>query len=362
MLIKKFLILFSLFPVCFGFSQNQSITDHPDSLVIGYSINPPFLFQDNGKLEGLSYWIWEELIKNEATYYEYKELPLDSLLNGLKTGKLDLVISPLTITSERNKYIYFSVPYYIGNSTFMVNKTSNKDRFLSIFSSVFSWSFFKILLSLFLLLFIFGFLVWFFERKKNPEEFGDDSRGIWHGLWWSAVTMTTVGYGDKSPKTVGGRIIGLIWMFAGIILISSITASITSSLTVDKLSYTADDIHGFRKKNIGTVKDSATEEWLTNHFFNNVTAYESFEQLIEGFRKEEIDMVAYDEPLLKYTIQNEPEKKWELLNIRFNESMYGFGGSKFIPGDRRDLINDKILKLKESDRWNQLLMNYDLEK
>lgn len=362
MLIQKSLILFSLFTIGFGFSQDQSITHHPDTLIIGYSINPPFLYHNEDKLEGLSYWIWQELIRNETTNFKYKELPLDSLLQGLKTGSVDLVISPLTITSDRSQYIYFSVPYYIGNSTFMINKTSNKDRFLSIFSSIFSWGFMKILVFLLLLLLIFGFLVWVFERKKNPEEFGEDSRGIWHGLWWSAVTMTTVGYGDKSPKTVGGRIIGLIWMFAGIILISSITASITSSLTVHKLNYSTDDIHSFRKKNIGTVKDSATERWLSNHFFINITTYETYELLIEGFRNEEIDMVAYDEPLLKYTIQNEPEKKWELLNIRFNESMYGFGGSKFLPGNSRDKINDQILRLKESDRWNQLLMDYDLEK
>lgn len=344
------------------YPQEKSELAVRDTVVIGYSINPPFLYKQNDKLEGLSYWMWEELIKEETTFYDYRELPLDSLLNGLKIGSIDLVISPLTITSERNEYIEFSFPYYVSNSNFMVHKISNKERFLTIFSSVFSWQFFKILLSLILLLLIFGILVWFFERKKNPEEFGSDSKGIWHGLWWSAVTMTTVGYGDKSPKTVGGRVIGLIWMFAGIILISSITASITSSLTVHKLSYTVDDIHSLRKKNIGTVKDSATETWLTNHFFSNLESYESFEELIQGFRNNEIEMVAYDEPLLQYTVQHEPDEKWTILNVPFNESMYGFGASKLLPLKRKDEINKQVLLLKETDRWNQLLLEYDLDK
>jgi ABC-type amino acid transport substrate-binding protein len=244
----------------------------------------------------------------------------------------------------------------------MVHKISNKERFLAIFSSLFSWAFFKVLLSLVLLLLFFGILVWFFERKKNPEEFGNDPKGIWHGLWWSAVTMTTVGYGDKSPKTVGGRIIGLIWMFAGLILISSITASITSSLTVHKLAYANDDIHSFRKKKIGTVNDSATETWLINHYFSNIKTYESFEDLIQGFRNSEVEMVAYDEPLLQYTVKHEPDEKWTVLNMPFNESMYGFGASKLLPLQRKDEINKKVLHLIESDKWNQLLVEYDLGK
>lgn len=359
---KYHLFLLILFCLQLGFSQENSIVKSKDTMVIGYSINPPFLYKNNGTLEGVSYWMWEELIKTNNRQYVYKEQPLDSLLIGLRTGEIDLVISPLTITSERNAYVQFSFPYYVANSTFMVHKISSKNKFLGIFKSVFSWSFMKILLTLFLLLLLFGFLVWFFERKKNPEEFGEGRSGIWHGLWWSAVTMTTVGYGDKSPKTVGGRIVGLIWMFAGIMLISGITASITTSLTVNKLAYSSEDIHSFRSSHIGTVQDSATEKWLRNNFFTNISTFESFEELVQGFRENEIDIVAYDEPLLQYTIKNEKNENWTLLNIQFNESMYAFGASKFLPGTHKEVINHKILLLKESDRWKQLLFEYDLLK
>jgi polar amino acid transport system substrate-binding protein len=53
-------------------------------------------------------------------------------------------------------------------------------------------------------------LTWLFECKHNPQQFGEDAtRGSWANLWWAAVTMTTVGYGDKALATVGGRIIAL---------------------------------------------------------------------------------------------------------------------------------------------------------
>ena len=164
---KYHLFLLFLFCLQLLFSQENSIVKSKDTMVIGYSINPPFLYKNNGTLEGVSYWMWEELIKTNNRQYVYKEQPLDSLLIGLRTGEIDLVISPLTITSERNAYMQFSFPYYVANSTFMVHKISSKNKFLGIFKSVFSWSFMKILLTLFLLLLLFGFLVWFFERKNK---------------------------------------------------------------------------------------------------------------------------------------------------------------------------------------------------
>jgi voltage-gated potassium channel len=52
-------------------------------------------------------------------------------------------------------------------------------------------------------------------------------------LWWSYVTITTVGYGDKFPITSGGRIIGVILMTAGVGLFGSFTAFVSSWLLSD---------------------------------------------------------------------------------------------------------------------------------
>jgi voltage-gated potassium channel len=52
---------------------------------------------------------------------------------------------------------------------------------------------------------------------------------IWLGMWWSLQTVTTVGYGDVTPTTAPGKLVGALVMLQGIALLSIITAAITSS-------------------------------------------------------------------------------------------------------------------------------------
>ena len=62
-------------------------------------------------------------------------------------------------------------------------------------------------------------------RLIDHEEY----RNIWVGMWWSLQTVTTVGYGDVTPKRVEGRIVGALVMLQGIGFIAVITAAITST-------------------------------------------------------------------------------------------------------------------------------------
>ena len=54
---------------------------------------------------------------------------------------------------------------------------------------------------------------------------------IYNALWWSIVTITTVGYGDISPATPGGRLVGAILMILGIGVLGAFTGQLASLLT-----------------------------------------------------------------------------------------------------------------------------------
>jgi voltage-gated potassium channel Kch len=62
-------------------------------------------------------------------------------------------------------------------------------------------------------------------RVFDHREFGS----IWLALWWAIQTVTTVGYGDVTPKNVIGRIVATFVMLEGIAFVAIVTAAITSS-------------------------------------------------------------------------------------------------------------------------------------
>ena len=67
------------------------------------------------------------------------------------------------------------------------------------------------LLSLLMTLF-FGILMWIAERLRNPQFSDSCLTGTGTGVWWSFVSMTTVGYGDVVPNSIVGRFIAVIWV------------------------------------------------------------------------------------------------------------------------------------------------------
>ena len=65
---------------------------------------------------------------------------------------------------------------------------------------------------IFILLFLVSAGIYFFENQAQPEFF----KSIFHSSWWSIVTLTTVGYGDVYPITLGGKIFTFFVLIIGV--------------------------------------------------------------------------------------------------------------------------------------------------
>ena len=348
-------LLFSLFLI-----SNSQTSNEP--LKIGYSESPPFIFQnEKGELDGISIWLWQRIADDLEINYQMQPLALDQIISGLENGGIDMRINPLTITAERSQVMDFSQPFYTSYSTIVIKQSSSWQKGLLFISSFFSVNFFKTVGALFLVILIFGFLVWAFEKRKNPDHFETGLKGIWSGIWWSAVTMTTVGYGDKSPQTLGGRIVGLIWMFTAIIIISGFTASIASSLTVNQLSWSNNRIEDFKEKSIASVENSATSAWLDKHFYKKKQDYTNVQQCLEALQVNKVSGVAYDDPILKYLIKNQDNYiDLEILPIKYNAQYYAMGFTFSFNNELRRKISKKIIQISEESDWNLLLTEYNL--
>ena len=69
--------------------------------------------------------------------------------------------------------------------------------------------------------------IYYFENRVQPDAFSS----IFSSLWWSVVTLTTVGYGDIVPITIGGRIFTFIILMIGLGIIAIPSGMISSALT-----------------------------------------------------------------------------------------------------------------------------------
>ena len=77
------------------------------------------------------------------------------------------------------------------------------------------------------LLYISAVGIYYFENQAQPEQF----QSVFHCLWWAVGTLTTVGYGDLYPITIGGKIFTFFILMIGLGIIAVPTGLIASALT-----------------------------------------------------------------------------------------------------------------------------------
>ena len=104
--------------------------------------------------------------------------------------------------------------------------------------------------------------MWALERRHNPQFPESYPQGLWQSIWWAVVTVTTVGYGDKTPKGAIGRLFGLVWILAGYFVFAYFTASVSSTATVQKLHGTINGPEDLFGKRVATVQRSTAAEYL----------------------------------------------------------------------------------------------------
>ncbi len=334
--------------------QQSSLS--PPPLIVGTKEAPPFsMMAPDGQWIGLSVDLWRQIAAELNVRYEFRELTLKQLLEGVMDGSLDVAVAALTITPERERNIDFTHAIYTtGLGIAVAGEAYNP--WITVARRFFSTAFLKVIAALALVLLGVGVLVWWFEHKKNPQQFnGSAARGIGSGFWWSAVTMTTVGYGDKAPVTAAGRILGLIWMFAAIIIISSFTAAITSSLTVTQLESVIKGPEDLPKATVGTVANTTSESYL-KQIHISFSSYGSPQEGLAALKAGKVQALVYDAPILRYYIHQNYIGSLEVLPYRLLRQEYGIALRPNSP--LREPINVVLLQKIREKTWQDKLSQY----
>ncbi|MCZ6836834.1 MAG: transporter substrate-binding domain-containing protein [Planctomycetota bacterium] len=325
------------------------------TLVVGTKASAPFSIKgDDGEWSGISIELWEEVADTLGFQIEYREVELVQMFKDLESGDLDVGVAALSITSEREQQVDFSHSYY--SSGLGIAVPTGGGSYLNAIRGLISWQFIKLIMFMLAILAAIGLLVWFLERNKNAEQFGGNPiKGMGSGLWWSAVTMTTVGYGDKAPVTFAGRVVGLIWMFASLMAISTFTAAIASVITVSQLESSISGPEDLVRNRVGTVANSTSLSFLRNRDINANT-YADAAEGINAIIADREDAFVYDAPILQYHANLDPEGRATILPITFNHQQYGFALQPGSP--HREAINRAMLEILASDRWAEIEGKY----
>lgn len=331
--VRRFLLAWGLV-VCLSGTARAADLGQPDvrlpsrildrELRVGVVVAPPFISKNqSGQFDGITLDIWRDVAHDLGLRWKTVEYDLPGLLAAVRAGEVDVGVTDLSITPDREAVMDFSLPYYTTGFGIMVTAKNSGGLLSGLLSRLASRHILGYLGMLIVLLLLAGVVMWLVERRQNDTNFRPGRQGIGDGLWWSAVTMTAVGYGDKTPRTALGRFLALIWMFLSVILIAVFTAGLTSSLTLEGMGGSVNGPGDLYKVRTGVKSDSTAEASLEAAHVG-VYRYAKVEEGIAALLSGEIDAFVHDRPVLLYLQHNTYMGRVRVLPVTFDPQQYGF--------------------------------------
>jgi polar amino acid transport system substrate-binding protein len=331
------------------FSSNVVLAQEKEFVIATKEASPFAMLGSDNKWEGLSISLWEALSEQMGLKFRFEEASLAEMIEGVADGRFDASISAITITSERERMVDFTHPFYTTGYGIIVPRAAT--GWWSLVKRLLSMEFLKIIACLMLLLTFVGFCFWLAERHKNSNEFRPGIQGVGDGFWFSAVTMTTTGYGDMAPRTWAGRMVGLVWMFTALLITSSVTGLIASSLTAERLSQVIEGPADLSRVTTGSIENSASDDWLRSYGLN-FTSYPSVQEGMKAVAMGDVSSFVYDRPLLRYLIEKTYAESVELVPGTFGRQDYGI---VLPPGSEwREPMNRALLIYLGTGEWEAL--------
>ncbi|AIE74791.1 MULTISPECIES: transporter substrate-binding domain-containing protein [unclassified Synechocystis] len=342
--------------------QGQDIVSS-QTLKVGVVGNPPFVVYGENDIDatGISLDVWQAIAQSQQWDSQY--LRQKSISEGIKAvaeGELDILIGPISITPERAaiKGIIFSQPYFSSGIGLLIpGKPASLWERLAPFFGLAALSSAGILI---LLLFLVGNLIWLAEHRANPEQFPPHyPDGLHNGMWFALVTLTTVGYGDQSPKTKLGQLVAGVWMVVALLSFSSITAGLASAFTTALSEANATpafrSVGDLKNKDVAVVQDTTAVDWA-KFYRAEITEVSSLKGAVTLLERKQVDAVMFDRPALIYYTRRNPHINLEVTEIRVSLEPYGFVLRENSPMQR--VINVQILDLlygrvitRFTERW-----------
>lgn len=268
-----------------------------DELVVAAYEVEPFVVRSGDVPDGIMFDIWRQVAAELGLSYEVEWFDtLDELGDAAATGDVDVAVAPLSSTSEREERFDFSSAVVASGPVFGVHQRTENP--VTLASALFSRDTVRLLVWSAVGLLVLGHLMWLVDRRNPNSDFAQSYLpGVWDGVWWATVTVTTVGYGDTSPKTSASRVVAMVAMVGSLFLVGAFVSEVSTALQSGRAETVVADIDALDGRTVGVVEGSSYQAYLDEHEVDTVgfdTQVEAFEAAERG----DLDIVVAD----RYTL------------------------------------------------------------
>lgn len=326
--------------------------DEDETLLrVGVSHHPPLAIRFDDGWDGIAVDLWQRAANDLGVQYEWVELAASEEAEAVQGGLVDVAITTVA-TAESEQTLDFSHTYFASSLGYV---ESQERQLFEIVHGVLTPGFWRTAAWVVLILLVVGALTWLFERRQNPDDFGGGwLRGLWSGFWFAAVTLTAVGYGDKTPRTVLGRVVALFWMVMALGIAATLTAAIISAVALrDNGGFSfPEDLRGVA---VGTRASSLSAGYLEGQGID-FQGYPSTEDGLRAVRAGEVRVFVDEAAALRYYNDALFDGGLPVVVAPAGVQRYAFA----LPDDDPlvEPINEAILRHVNGDSWPDLLRRF----
>ena len=325
-------------------------------LKVAARIVPPFVYYENRDYLGFEV----DLIRLVAARLgmEAEIYVVDTVakqMDDMARGLADVGLGGVSVTGSREEVVDFSLPVLDTGLTIMTPTQGSQglgDRIASFLGAIASSDLPWLLVVFGVAVLVSAHLIWWLERHQNSDFAVPYGRGIWDSFYWSVVTMSTVGYGDKVARGHLGRVFALIWIALGTLVFASFTAAIASSLAVNELRGEIAGPSDLLGHKIATVPYTAAAGYLSGLGVGPVLVDE-IDEAYDLLGAGEVDAIVFDAPILHFHASRRGEGEVTTVGPIFEKIQYAFMVAER-DAELRERIDLVLLELIESGVYRQV--------
>lgn len=331
-----------------------------ERLRIAVHEKPPYAERnEQGAWVGIGISLWQSISDRIGLPLDFVEMPYEQIIPSVESGAVDGAVGELAITPESEQRVRFTQPYLISSIGIAVPAANARFDLRELMADLKNPALIQIIFAIFIGMVLVSIVIWLLERRHRAGHFHGGLHGFGSALWFSAVTMTGVGYGDKIPSTVTARLISFFWMLVGILLVAGFTAAVTSSITAARLDSARSSARDLHRITCATLAGSMSEGILAREGVGHVS-YESLPEALAALQSGTVQAVVADTLSLRYlahrSLHHRPPVRYTVVHTTLKDVFIGIPLPRQSP--HYDAINVALLQTTSSPEWAETLRRW----